>query len=78
MEFSVCPNPHHMMLHVFSHVNQGDGDFLQMKCPNRKDRREGVPKVRVCKPQRTEFCFVLFSFRNLQKKNHNKNNKYCS
>lgn len=50
MEFSVCPNPHHMMLHVFSHVNQGDGDFLQMKCQNRKDRREGVPKVRVCKP----------------------------
>lgn len=39
-----------MMLHVFSHVNKGDGDFLQMKCPDRKDKMGGVLKGKVYEP----------------------------
>lgn len=57
MEFSVCPNPHHMMLHVFSHVNKGDGDFLQMKCPSRKDRMGGVLRVNMDEPSRKRVFF---------------------
>ena len=62
MEFSVCPNPHHMMLQVFSHVNKGDGDFLQMKCQNRKDKKEGGTEsesVWVLKEQRFFFIWKL-------------------
>lgn len=72
MEFSVCLNTHHMMLQVFSHVNKGDGDFLQMKCQNGKYKKGGVTE--------SESAGALknrdFSFRNLQK--YNENNKHCS
>lgn len=73
MEFRICLNPHHMMLQVFSHVNKGDGDFLQMKCQNRKDKKGGATESEsrwaLNKP------FFFFSFRNLWK--YNKNNKYA-
>lgn len=41
----------------FSHVNKGDGDFLQMKCPNRKDRMGGVLRVNMDEPSRKRVFF---------------------
>lgn len=62
MEFSVCLNPHHMMLQVFSHVNKGDGDFLQMKCQNRKDKKGGGGAESESVWALKEQSFVFFFF----------------